>query len=126
MSSALFNTLFSYLVVIPGFKLKRSRRPTYTPACRMPEIHALHGVAGLQGQRLEQSPLGSQREPARCRLETARRSHQQNLHLGFMSQPGTVDSNWTRWRTRKVVVLFALDGSDVKFYTIAASLIVPM
>ena len=39
---------------------------------------------------------------------------------------GTVDSNGTRWRTRKVVVLLVLDGSDVKFYTIAANLIVPV
>ena len=32
------------------------------PAYRVLALHAFRGVAGLQGQRLGQSPLGSQRE----------------------------------------------------------------
>ena len=37
---------------------------------RVIALHAFRGEAGLQGQRFKQSPLGSQRESARCRLET--------------------------------------------------------
>ena len=42
------------------------------PAYKVLALHAFRGVAGLQGRRFEQSALGSQREPAHSRLETAR------------------------------------------------------
>ena len=65
----------------------------------------------------------NQQVSLRDALEVVPLFHGSNIPL---SHSGTVDSNGRRWRTRKVVVLFVLDGSDVKFYTTAASLIVPM